>query len=77
MYRTFGMILEMSLVHIRYGGIKEYFIPTKKIYPSCANPIDIIGVNSDDWLSDKLTYVRLFQIRAALHPEIGQSEIDD
>ena len=40
MYWIFGMIFKMSLVHIWYAGIKEYFIPTKKIYPSYTNPID-------------------------------------
>ena len=31
MFWTLGMITKMSLVHIRYGGIKEYFTPTRMV----------------------------------------------
>jgi hypothetical protein len=31
MHWALGMIMTMRLIHIRYGGIKEYFIPSKKV----------------------------------------------
>jgi hypothetical protein len=34
-------------------------------------------VNTDDWVSGRLTYARFIQIRAALRPEIGESNIND
>jgi hypothetical protein len=45
---TSGMIMKMSLINIQYGGIWEYFIPTKKIYPSCLKPVVVKGANSEE-----------------------------
>jgi hypothetical protein len=47
---TLGVIMKMSLVQIRYGGIKEYFIPTRKVYLSCSKPVVVNAVNTDEWV---------------------------
>jgi hypothetical protein len=77
MYWALGMIMIMSLVHIGFGGIKQYFNQINKMYPSCTNPVEIIAINTKNCCDSRLTCVRFIQICAALHPEIVESEIED
>ncbi len=76
MFHTFGMILKMSLVSIHLGGLKAYFNPITKLYISCNEAIELKTVDTN-WTDDRLTYKRFLQIRAAIHPEDGTSEIGD
>ena len=77
MFRTLGMIMKMSLVQIRYGGTKECFILTRKVYPSCSKPVVVNAVNRDEWVDRQLAYGRFIQIHACLHPELDVPDIDD
>ena len=76
MFHTFGMILKMSLVSICLGGLKAYFNPITKLYISCNEAIELRTVDTN-WTDERLTYKRFLQIRAALHPEDGVSDIGD
>jgi hypothetical protein len=76
MFHTLGMILKMSLVNIRLGGLKAYFNPLKKLYISCDDMIELSSIETN-WTDERLTLKRFLQIRAALHPEIGVSDIGD
>jgi hypothetical protein len=76
MFHTLGMILKMSLVNIRLGGLKTYFNPLKKLYISCDKVIKLRSIERN-WTYEHLRYKRFLQIRAALHPEDGVSEIGD
>ena len=55
MYHTLGMILKMSLVTIRLGGLKAYLNIEKKIYLSCDKAIDLKSVETN-WTNEQLTY---------------------
>ena len=76
MFHAFGMILKMSLVSICLGGLKAYFNPITKLYISCNEAIELKTVDTN-WTNDRLTYKHFLQIRAAIHPEDGTSEIGD
>jgi hypothetical protein len=70
------MILKMSLVTVRLGGLKAYFNPEKKIYLSCDKAVDL-NVIRTNWTDEHLTYKCFLQIRAGLHPEDGESDTGD
>jgi hypothetical protein len=76
LFHTFGMILKMSLVTIRLGGLKAYFNPITKLYISCDEAIELRTVDTN-WTDERLTYKRFLEIRAALHPEDVVSDIGD
>ena len=46
MYWALGIILKMSLVSIRLGGLKTYFNPPTKIHISCGSTFDLQGIDS-------------------------------
>jgi hypothetical protein len=50
MFWTLGMNMKISLVQIRYGGLKDYFIPTKKAYPSGSKPVVVNAVKTYEWV---------------------------
>ncbi len=76
MYWTLGMILKMSLINFNFGGIRNYFIPMKKVYPT-SKGVDVLGLNSTEWYNRKFSYGRFIQIRAAIRPEFGETNISD
>ena len=76
MFHTLGMILKLSLVNIRLGGLKAYFNPIKKLYISCDVVIELNTIETN-WTDERLTYKRFLQIRATLHPKNGVSDIGD
>ena len=76
MFHTFGMILKMSLVSIRLGGLKAYFNPITKLYISCNKAIELRTVDTN-WTDEHLTYKHFLQIQAALHPEYRVLDIGD
>jgi hypothetical protein len=76
MYWTLGMFMKMNLVNIRYGGIRNYFIPIKTVFPSC-QPIQVNGFDTDQWFNHRFAYGRFIQIQAALSPEFGETNISD
>ena len=76
MFHTFGMILKMSLVSIRLGGLKAYFNPITKLYISCNDAIELKTVDTN-WTNNCLTYKCFLQIRATIHPKDGISDIGD
>ena len=75
MYWALGIILQMSLISIKLGGLKSYFNPPKKIHISCDTAFDLNGIDTQ-W-TERLSYGRFIQIRDALHPERGESDIGD
>jgi hypothetical protein len=74
---TLGMIMKISLVQIRYSGIKEYFIPTRKVYLSSSKPVVVDAVNIDESVDGQLTYGWFIQIHAYLCLQLDVSDIDD
>jgi len=66
MFHMLGMILK----------IEGLFQPLKKLYISCDEIIKLRSIEMN-WTDDRLTLKRFLQIRAALHPEIGVSDIGD
>jgi hypothetical protein len=76
MYWTLGMILKMSLINFHFGGIKNYFVPLKRVYPT-SQGVDVLGLNTTEWYNRRFSYGRFIQIRAALRPEFGDSNISD
>ena len=76
MFHILGMILKMSLVNICIGGLKAYFNPIKKLFISCDDVIKLKTIETN-WTDERLMYKRFLQIRAAIHPEDGVSEIGD
>jgi len=76
MFHTLGMILKMSLVNIRLSGLKVYFNPIKKLFISCDDVIDLKTIETN-WTDERLTYKHFLQIRPAIHPEEGVSEVGD
>ena len=67
-FHTLGMILKMSLVNIRLGGLKAYFNPIKKLYISYDDVITLKTIETN-WTDERLMYKRFLRIRAAIHPE--------
>ena len=51
-------------------------ILVKKVYPTC-NGVDMHGFDTKEWYNRKFTYERFIQIRAALRPKFGETNILD
>ncbi len=58
------------------GGLKAYFNPLKKMSISCDDMIELWSIETY-WTDERLTLKRFLQIRAALHPAVGVSDISD
>ena len=74
-YHFLGVILKKSIDNCNMGGYKAYFEPPKHLYLSSTYHLKL--GHFDPWALKVFTLQCFKQIRAAYHPEVGSSSIND
>ena len=75
MFHFFGVLLKMSVDCRKMGGYKAYFKSKPTIYLSDNYSMTLNSYPA--WASKVFSFSRFQQIRAAYHPEVGQSKSGD
>ena len=75
MYRFFGVLLKMSIDNRKMGGYKAYFKAKPTVY--LTNDYSMTLHSYPAWASKVFTLGRFQQLRAAFHPEVGESRVGD